>query len=271
MRIGFTGKGGSGKTTLAATMARVLARRGYRVRALDGDPNPNLGLAVGLDESTAARLRRVPREAILDERSEPDGHTSVRLSGPIDAILAEYGAVGPDNVGVLTMTGLLGAGKGCICGQHSAVREVMDQLAAPGGDVTILDTEASIEHLSRGTVRNVDALIVVTEPYYRSLETAGRVVPLAAELGIPKVWVVANKIRDGRDKEAILQYGAGHAFEMLGAVPFDPEVAEADLAGRALIDHAPHAPAVRAIEALADALTERLGAARPGAPVEARP
>jgi len=280
MRIGFTGKGGSGKTTLAATMARVLARRGYRVHALDGDPNPNLGAAVGLDEAAAARLRRVPREAILAERLDADGHTRVGLTKPIDEVLAEYGAVGPDNVGVLTMTGLLGASKGCICGQHSMVREVMDQLAAPGGDVTILDTEASIEHLSRGTVRNVDALIVVTEPYYRSLETAGRVVPLARELGIPKVWVVANKIRDARDKEAILQYGAGHGFEMLGAVPFDPEVAEADLSGRALIDHAPEAPAVQAVEALADALVERLGsarlgsarppAARPEAPVEAR-
>ena len=275
MRVGFTGKGGSGKTTLAATTARVLARRGYRVHALDGDPNPNLGAAVGLDETAAARLRRVPREAILTERSDADGHSRVRLTKPIDEVLAEFGAIGPDNVGVLTMTGLLGAGKGCICGQHSTVREVMDQLAAPGGDVTILDTEASIEHLSRGTVRNVDALVVVTEPYYRSLETAGRVVPLARELGIAHVWVVANKIRDERDKEAILQYGAGHGFEMLGAVPFDPEVVEADLTGRALIDHAPDAAAVQAVERLADALVERLGSTRPGsarpaAPVEAR-
>ncbi len=160
------------------------------------------------------------------------GHAGLHLTKPLAEILEEYGAMGPDDVGVLTMTGLLGAGQGCICGQHSAVRDVMEQLASTDAhEITILDTEASIEHLSRGTVRNVDALLVVTEPYYRSLETAGRVVPLAQELGLPAVWVVANKIRDERDKEAILQYGAGHGFEIIGAIPFDAQVAEADQLG----------------------------------------
>jgi CO dehydrogenase maturation factor len=203
----------------------------------------------------------VPREAILEERTDAAGHTEVSLTRPLEEILAEYGAMGPDRVGVLTMTGLLGAGKGCICGQHSAVRDVMEQLASTGPrEITILDTEASIEHLSRGTVRNVDALLVVTEPYYRSLETAGRVVPLAQELGVPAVWVVANKIRDERDKEAILQYGAGHGFEIIAAIPFDAQVAEADSLGRSVIDHAPGASAVAAIGALADVVADRLGA-----------
>ena len=264
MRIALTGKGGSGKTTLAATLARTYARRGYHVNALDGDPNPNLAAAIGIGEDDVSRLRRVPREAILEDISDVEGHEEIRLSRPLEEVLAEYGVMGPDSVGVLTMTGLLGAGKGCICGQHSAIRDVMEQLA--GGDsreVTILDTEASIEHLSRGTVRNVDALLVVTEPYYRSLETAGRVVPLAQELGLPQVWVVANKIRDERDKEAILQYGAGHGFDIIAAIPWDADVAEADRLGLSAIDHAPEAPAIRAIGALADVLADRLGASVP--------
>lgn len=264
MRIALTGKGGSGKTTLAATLARVYARRGYHVNALDGDPNPNLATAIGVSDEDVARLRRVPREAILDDGSDVGGQPEMHLSRPLEEVVAEYGVIGPDSVGVLTMTGLLGAGKGCICGQHSAVRDVMEQLA--GGEsreVTILDTEASIEHLSRGTVRNVDALLVVTEPYYRSLETAGRVVPLARELGLPQVWVVANKIRDDRDKEAILQYGAGHGFEIIAAIPWDAQVAEADQLGRSAIDHAPDGSAVAAISALADVLADRLGATVP--------
>jgi CO dehydrogenase maturation factor len=138
----------------------------------------------------------------------------------------------------------------------------MEQLASSEPrQVTILDTEASIEHLSRGTVRNVDALLVVTEPYYRSLETAGRVVPLARDLGLPEVWVVANKIRDERDKEAILQYGAGHDFEIIAAIPWDAQVADADQLGRSVIDHAPDSSAVAAIGALADVMTERLDTA----------
>lgn len=259
MRIALTGKGGSGKTTLAATLARVFARRGYHVNALDGDPNPNLATAIGIRDEDVTRLRRVPREAILDDQHDAAGNEVAHLSRPLSEVLAEYGVMGPDQIGVLTMTGLLGAGQGCICGQHSAVRDVMEQLASSEPrEITILDTEASIEHLSRGTVRNVDALLVVTEPYYRSLETAGRVVPLARELGLPEVWVVANKIRDDRDKEAILQYGAAHEFEIVAAIPFDTEVAEADRLGVSAIDHAPDGSAVGAIGALADILAERL-------------
>ena len=262
MRIALTGKGGSGKTTLAATLARTYARRGYRVNALDGDPNPNLASAIGISDDDVARLRRVPREAILDDRHDAAGNATPHLSRPLQEVLAEYGVTGPDAIGVLTMTGLLGAGKGCICGQHSAVRDVMEQLASSEPrDVTILDTEASIEHLSRGTVRNVDALLVVTEPYYRSLETAGRIVPLAEELGLPEVWVVANKVRNELDKEAIFQYGAGHGFQIIAAIPYDAAVAEADQLGRSVMDHAPQGTAVAAIGALADILAERLGAA----------
>lgn len=112
MRVGLSGKGGSGKTTIAATLARVFARRGYRVRALDDDPNPNLATALGLPTEQVARLRRVPREGVLEEREDSDGHRSLHLIRPFEDVLASYGIIGPDGVGVLVMTGLLGAGKG---------------------------------------------------------------------------------------------------------------------------------------------------------------
>jgi CO dehydrogenase maturation factor len=112
MRVAFAGKGGSGKTTLAATLARVFARRGYRVNALDDDPNPNLGVALGLTADQLATLRRVPRDEIIEERVDSDGERALHLTRPFKDVLAEYGVYGPDNVGVLMMTGLLGAGKG---------------------------------------------------------------------------------------------------------------------------------------------------------------
>ena len=127
------------------------------------------------------------------------------------------------------------------------------------GDVTVLDMEASIEHLTRGTVRNVDALLVVTEPYYRSLETTGRIVPLACDLGLEQVWVVANKVRTEADEAAIREYCARHAFELVGVIPFDESVTAADQAGQGLIDYAPGTPAVTAVAELADLLMERLG------------
>ena len=132
-------------------------------------------------------------------------------------------------------------------------------------DVTVLDMEASIEHLTRGTVRNVDALLVVAEPYYRSLETLGRTVPLAQELGVPLVLGVANKVRTERDEAAIREYAARRGIEIAGVVPYDESVLEADQQGRALIDYALTAPAVLAVSELADKLVERLGGpVRPG-------
>ena len=131
------------------------------------------------------------------------------------------------------------------------------------GDITILDMEASIEHLTRGTVRNVDVLLVATEPYYRSLETTGRIVPLAHDLGLEHVWVVANKLRGDRDQAAVREYCARHGLEIIAEVSFDENIAEADRQGQALIDYAPIAPAVAALAHLADAVMDRLGAPVP--------
>src|ERR671937_3137736 len=103
MRIAVAGKGGAGKTTTAATLARLLARRGYRVNALDDDPNPNLAVALGLSTDQLAALKRVPREAILEERADAAGHVDLHLTRPFEEILSEYGVRGPDDVNVLTM------------------------------------------------------------------------------------------------------------------------------------------------------------------------
>jgi CO dehydrogenase maturation factor len=112
MRIAVAGKGGSGKTTIAATLARVFARKGRRVNAVDDDPNPNLAVSLGLAEEAREQLRRVPREEIMEERLDPAGNATLHLTRPIEEVVAQYGARGPDNVSVLAMTGLLGAGKG---------------------------------------------------------------------------------------------------------------------------------------------------------------
>ena len=131
-------------------------------------------------------------------------------------------------------------------------------------DVTILDTEASIEHMTRGTVRTADAILLVTEPYYRSLETTGRLAALARELGTPHVWAVANKVRTPSDEVAVREFCDRHQIDVLAVVPFDERVTEADRQGRALIDHDPNAPVVRAVSELADALERRWAAAGAG-------
>ena len=141
------------------------------------------------------------------------------------------------------------------------MRGVVGELGkARPDDVTILDTEASIEHMTRGTVRTSDAVLLVTEPYFRSLETTGRLAPLAHELGIPHVWAVANKVRTCSDEAAVREYCARHNIELLAVVPFDSRVTEADNAGLSALDHAPDSPAMTAAAALAHTLEQRLGA-----------
>ena len=139
------------------------------------------------------------------------------------------------------------------------MRGVVGELGkARPDDVTILDTEASIEHMTRGTVRTSDAVLLITEPYFRSLETTGRLAPLAHELGIPHVWAVANKVRTPADEAAVREYCARHKIELLAVVPFDPRVTEADNAGVSALDHAPNSPAILAATALAQIVEQRL-------------
>lgn len=126
-------------------------------------------------------------------------------------------------------------------------------------DVTILDMEASIEHMTRGTVRHVDTMLILVEPYFRALETAGRMAPLAHDLGIPDVLAIANKIRTPADEAAVNQYCASHGIEVIATIPFDVSITEADLRGVALLDYAPGAPAVEAIRGLARSLVSRAG------------
>ncbi len=131
---------------------------------------------------------------------------------------------------------------------------MIEVAAEADGDVCILDTEASPEHLSRGTARYADAMVAIVEPYFKSLETGRRMAVLAKDLGLERVALVANKIRDERDLAAVREFAAAHDIELLGHVPFDDRLPEAERAGVAPLDFAPDAPAVAAIGDLAKGL-----------------
>lgn len=128
---------------------------------------------------------------------------------------------------------------------HATVRSVIE--TAPAEDVCILDTEASPEHLSRGTARYADGLLAVVEPYFKSLETGRRMAALANDLGLERVALVANKIRDERDLDAVEEFASQHGLAIAGVVPFDEELGVAERAGVAPLDHDDSSPAVEAI------------------------
>lgn len=137
---------------------------------------------------------------------------------------------------------------------HATVRSVIEAASERSEDVCILDTEASPEHLSRGTAKYADAMVCVVEPYFKSLETGRRMAVLARDLGLERVALVANKVRDERELEAVRQFAAQHELEIAGVVPYDERMPEAERAEAAPLDFAPDADAVAAIAALADHL-----------------
>ena len=146
-----------------------------------------------------------------------------------------------------------------MCGAHATVRGLLGELVARAESDrhVVVDMEAGLEHLSRGTGRHVSRIVAVLEPYYRSMETARNVTALASELGITDVVVVANKVRDEGDRTAITEFCRAHSMRLLGEVPFDDGLAAVERGGGAPIDAAPDSPAVQAITVLTAALSEK--------------
>jgi len=142
-----------------------------------------------------------------------------------------------------------------MCRTHATVRRVLGELVAGGDDMTVVDMEAGLEHLSRGTTRSSDTMLVVAEPYFKSLETARRAYELAKELGIPLVFVVANKSRGPHDEEAIRTFCERNHLDLLAAVSFDETVVEAELGGAAVLDVNAQTSSVVQIQRLADLIT----------------
>jgi CO dehydrogenase maturation factor len=253
MKVAVSGKGGSGKTTVSGTLARSFARHDLDVLAIDDDENPNLALTLGI--SREQEVPPIPND-LLKRVETASGETELELAKTPEEIVEDYGVQAPDGVRMLKMGEVDHAGSGCMCGAHSTAREVLSGVVEERDEVTVMDMVAGVEHLGRGTAKDVDTLLVVVEPYYKSLETGRRTKDLAADLGIPDVRVVANKVRDEQDREAIEDFCADHDLEIAAVVPFDDAIRHADQDGTAPIDHDPDADGVQAVRDLAEDLLE---------------
>lgn len=256
MKVAVSGKGGSGKTTISGTLARVAARRGRRVLAIDADTNPNLGLTLGLDPKAYQEMTPLPHGLMQHERV--DGEVRLSLTTPLNDILAQYAFGGPDGVEVMLVGQVRGAATGCMCSSHATVRGLLHEL--PSNErLVLVDAEASPEHLSRATVEAVDVQLIVAEPYFKSLETARRYSALGKNLGIPDVAIVANKVRSSEDEAAIRQFCESHGMDLFGVIPFDEALGRAERAGVAPLDFAPAGASVAAITDLLERVGERAG------------
>lgn len=246
MKIAITGKGGVGKTTVAGTMARILADRGRRVYAIDADPDANLASAVGISNEAAAAITPIAEmNELIKERTgaEPGTMAPVFKLNPRVYDLPEELSVEGDGVRLLKLGTVKKGGSGCICPESSLLRSLVSHLVLYEKETVILDMEAGIEHLGRSTAKGVDAMLVVVEPGRRSIQTAEAVRRMADDIGVSNVFLVVNKVT-GNDKEFcdhIEDYFTTSASELplLGCLPFDEQVRQADLDGAAAFDTAP--------------------------------
>ncbi|MGE5831562.1 MAG: ArsA-related P-loop ATPase [Methanomicrobiales archaeon] len=260
VKIAVTGKGGVGKTTIAAGLARIFGARGHRVVALDMDPSPNLASSLSCGPEAANLLPLVEMEDLVLERTgaPPEGAGTVfRINPKVDDIPERFGIPCRDGVRLLVLGSIRTGGGGCFCPANALARRLVDHLTG-SSDILIMDMEAGVEHLGRGTTRTVEALLVVTEPTVKSVEAAGQIVRLARDLGITRIYGVINKVRD-REGEPFLSRLSALGVTPIGILPFDTAVQEAEEKGVPVFD-LPGGEGIQAqIEGIATALEERLG------------
>ena len=224
MKLGIVGKGGVGKTTLSSLICQAYVARGKRVLAVDTDSNPNLAMSLGLDEETADTAPVVPRALVVG--GGDGGMTPQRL-------IADYGLTTPAGVTLLHAMRVDQAGAGCSCADHYMVRSLLGAAIDEEADITLVDMEAGLEHLSRsgGTLAYADVLLMIMEPTHKSVMTAGRTVPLARELGIPRIYGVGNKAKGEADVELFKTLSAEYGVPLAAIVPWDADVPMVDRRG----------------------------------------
>ena len=229
MKIAVTGKGGVGKTTLSSVLARLYAEEGRTVLCADADPDANLGLALGFSEEELESLTPISQMSdLIAERTgaEKGGYGSFfKINPKVDDIPDKF-SIEKNGVKLLIMGTIEAGGAGCVCPEGVVLKRVVSNLVIGRDEVVILDMEAGLEHLGRGTADFVDSFIVVVEPGARSVQTYKKVKQLAADIGVQNVRVVANKVRSDED-EAYLRARIPED-EFLGAIRYSAEVIQAD-------------------------------------------
>ncbi len=235
MKIAVGGKGGVGKTLLAALLSKVFAESGYSVIAIDADPDGNLAATLGfpLPEQIVPISEM---SALIEERTgAKPGKTGgfFKINPKVDDLPDDYSQE-HRGIRLMVMGRLKKGGGGCYCPENALLRALVSHLLLARDEIVILDMEAGVEHLGRATAKAVDKLIIVVEPGRRSVDSAYRVYKLAKDIGLDNIAVVGNKIRSLEDKEFLISSLGG--FEFIGFIPYDQAIVDADVASLSLLE-----------------------------------
>lgn len=259
VRVVITGKGGVGKTSLTALMARLWARRGHRVLALDADPQMNLPYALGLAPAEAGQI--VPLSQNADYVEEKTGARPgagwglfLRLNPDVDDVVDRFGVHGPDGVRLVVMGTVAQPAVGCLCPENSLLSGVVRSMGLREGEAILLDTQAGVEHFGRALARGFRHAVVVADPTFNGAQVALQAARLARDMGIEAIHLVVNRVRDDAELArtlGTLEAGGGFPFTSTHRLPYSPELVAADPEVGPVLDGAPLAAATHGlIEAL---------------------
>ena len=263
MKIAVAGKGGVGKTTVAGTLARLLGRDGLKILAVDADPSYTLWSALGIPPDVAKQI--VPlteNETLVEERLQIEGAGSYKgffkLNPRVDDLAEKFAISGPDNVSLLVAGTVEIGGSGCMCPSATLLKALMRHLILGTDEAFVMDMDAGIENLGRGTTKGMDALVVVAEPGRRSLDILGKIRTLAKDIDVGLVFAIGNKVVTSEDEEMIREWVNKEGIPLLGIIPLDEKVKQADRIGVAPLDLDANSPAMLAISDIKQKLIEEI-------------
>ena len=237
MKFAISGKGGTGKTTLAGILAHYFKNDGYNVLAVDADPDANLASALGIPAAQAASIIPISQERrLIKERTgaEPRQFGQLFKLNPTVNDIADKFGIDFKGIKLLVMGGVQRGGNGCACPENVLLRNLLSEIILNRDEVVVVDMEAGIEHLGRATAHSIDKMLITVEPGSRSTLTAKSIMKLGKEIGIESFGIVGNKIQDDHQKSWIRSQFS--PSQILGMIPYDEIIQNADLNEQPLIE-----------------------------------
>lgn len=254
MKIAISGKGGVGKTLISAGLARGFAERGLKTIAIDADSSPNLALTLGLSAEEARKIIPISENKELVDSKTNTGYSGVyRLTFSVDDIVRDYSMLTPFGVNMMVMGTVHSMGSGCMCAPNAVIRELLRHLIVERDEAVVLDMEAGVEHMGRGTASHVDVLLVIADSNLKALEVARRIKDLAKTAGMNQIYLIGNRVMNPHQKKAIIDFAEKNELEILDFIPFDQGVIEKDMQGISPLNFK-ELKAVKAIDAISEML-----------------